>query len=262
VHSRELEALSGLSRYELARQFRHRYGTSPYRYLLMRRRGTARKLIAAAKADWIIHHRGTEARRFWKTTDDCHLVILSFCHPPAEARCLHTRSQSTIELAETGEGGADASDEIVQTNRFCCAWGICSGDCGWRPGRSGAFFARDAGELRRTTCHCGSKLPPESPRYPPRRAGHVRQQRSRRPGRLHHPVARQHFWWYAVPGSVGMPRATENMPPCPILPLHTPSTASRLAWVFLPLARTTFADRACTRRSCPTICRGTANLWR
>lgn len=47
VHSRELEALSGLSRYELARQFRRRYGTSPYRFLLMRRLDAARQRIAA-----------------------------------------------------------------------------------------------------------------------------------------------------------------------------------------------------------------------
>lgn len=47
VHSRELEALSGLSRYELARQFRHRYGTSPYRFLILRRLDAARQQIAA-----------------------------------------------------------------------------------------------------------------------------------------------------------------------------------------------------------------------
>jgi len=37
VSSAELEAVAGLDRYALARQFRHAYGTSPYRYLLMRR---------------------------------------------------------------------------------------------------------------------------------------------------------------------------------------------------------------------------------
>jgi AraC-like DNA-binding protein len=45
VHSRELEAVAGLSRYELARQFRALYGTSPYRYSLMRRLDVARKLV-------------------------------------------------------------------------------------------------------------------------------------------------------------------------------------------------------------------------
>jgi AraC-like DNA-binding protein len=42
VRSAELEAVTGLSRYDLARQFRARYGTSPYRYSLMRRLDFAR----------------------------------------------------------------------------------------------------------------------------------------------------------------------------------------------------------------------------
>ena len=46
VGSTELEAVTGLTRYDLARQFRLRYGTSPYRYLLMRRLDEARRLIA------------------------------------------------------------------------------------------------------------------------------------------------------------------------------------------------------------------------
>jgi AraC-like DNA-binding protein len=37
VHSHEIESLAGLSRYEVARQFRAVYGTSPYRYSLSRR---------------------------------------------------------------------------------------------------------------------------------------------------------------------------------------------------------------------------------
>jgi len=37
VHSSELEPITGLTRYELARQFRTVLGTSPHRYLLMRR---------------------------------------------------------------------------------------------------------------------------------------------------------------------------------------------------------------------------------
>ncbi len=45
VRSAELEAVSGLTRYELARQFRLLYGTSPYRYLLMRRLDLARAQI-------------------------------------------------------------------------------------------------------------------------------------------------------------------------------------------------------------------------
>jgi AraC-like DNA-binding protein len=46
VRSAELEAVTGLTRYDLARQFRLRYGTSPYRYVLMRRLDGARVRIA------------------------------------------------------------------------------------------------------------------------------------------------------------------------------------------------------------------------
>src|SRR5947209_20498679 len=43
VHSAELEAVTGLTRYDLARQFRLVCGTSPYHYLLMRRLDAARQ---------------------------------------------------------------------------------------------------------------------------------------------------------------------------------------------------------------------------
>ena len=46
VRSAELEAVTGLTRYELARQFRLLCGTSPYRYLLMRRLDVAREQLA------------------------------------------------------------------------------------------------------------------------------------------------------------------------------------------------------------------------
>jgi AraC-like DNA-binding protein len=45
VRSTELEAVTGLTRYDLARQFRLVFGTSPYRYLLMRRLELAREEI-------------------------------------------------------------------------------------------------------------------------------------------------------------------------------------------------------------------------
>ena len=45
VRSAELEAVTGLDRYELARQFRASYGTSPYRYSLMRRLDFARSRL-------------------------------------------------------------------------------------------------------------------------------------------------------------------------------------------------------------------------
>jgi len=50
IRSVELEAVTGLSRYELARQFRLVCGTSPYRYLLMRRLDLARAEIARRRS--------------------------------------------------------------------------------------------------------------------------------------------------------------------------------------------------------------------
>jgi AraC-like DNA-binding protein len=46
VRSAELEAVTGLTRYDLARQFRLMCGTSPYRYLLMRRLDFARAQLS------------------------------------------------------------------------------------------------------------------------------------------------------------------------------------------------------------------------
>ena len=45
VRSSELEAITGLTRFDLARQFRIRFGTSPHRYLVMRRLDVARERI-------------------------------------------------------------------------------------------------------------------------------------------------------------------------------------------------------------------------
>jgi AraC-like DNA-binding protein len=50
VASAELEAVSGLDRYTLARHFRALLGTSPYRYLVMRRLDRARALMCAGHA--------------------------------------------------------------------------------------------------------------------------------------------------------------------------------------------------------------------
>jgi AraC-like DNA-binding protein len=49
VRSAELEAASGLSRFELARQFRARLGTSPYRYSLMRRLEFVRERLGGVR---------------------------------------------------------------------------------------------------------------------------------------------------------------------------------------------------------------------
>lgn len=46
VQSEELETVTGLDRYALSRQFRRAFGTSPYRYLTMRRLDQARGDIA------------------------------------------------------------------------------------------------------------------------------------------------------------------------------------------------------------------------
>lgn len=50
VGSLELEAISGLDRFTLARQFRKVLGTSPHRYLLMRRLERARQMIARGES--------------------------------------------------------------------------------------------------------------------------------------------------------------------------------------------------------------------
>jgi AraC-like DNA-binding protein len=47
VRSDELELIAGLNRYEIARQFRRLYGTSPHRYSLLRRLDFARGLLGA-----------------------------------------------------------------------------------------------------------------------------------------------------------------------------------------------------------------------
>ncbi|SCM79516.1 Transcriptional regulator, AraC family [uncultured Pleomorphomonas sp.] len=47
VRSETLEAVTGLDRYELARQFRRLAGTSPHRFLIMRRLDRAKRLIAS-----------------------------------------------------------------------------------------------------------------------------------------------------------------------------------------------------------------------
>jgi len=47
VGSKELEAITSLDRFALARHFRARLGTSPYRYLVMRRLDRARSLLRA-----------------------------------------------------------------------------------------------------------------------------------------------------------------------------------------------------------------------
>jgi AraC-like DNA-binding protein len=49
VRSSELEEVTGLTRYDLARQFRTLCGTSPYHYALMRRLDVAREQLAQGR---------------------------------------------------------------------------------------------------------------------------------------------------------------------------------------------------------------------
>lgn len=48
MQSGEVEAVTGLDRYQFARQFRAVYGTSPYRYSVMRRLDMARRQLRQA----------------------------------------------------------------------------------------------------------------------------------------------------------------------------------------------------------------------
>jgi len=49
VQSREVEQVTGLDRYQFARQFHAIYGTSPYRYSVMRRLDAARARLRDAR---------------------------------------------------------------------------------------------------------------------------------------------------------------------------------------------------------------------
>ncbi|MBV9567278.1 MAG: AraC family transcriptional regulator [Hyphomicrobiales bacterium] len=69
VGSDELESLTGLTRYRLARHFRARLGTSPYRYLTMRRLDHARAMIRA-------RHSLAEAAQACGFADQSHMTRL------------------------------------------------------------------------------------------------------------------------------------------------------------------------------------------
>jgi len=87
VGSAELEAISGLTRHELARQFRAALGTSPYRYSLLRRLDRARALLADGRplADVALDAG---------FADQAHLTRMfkaAFGVPPARHRALEAR---------------------------------------------------------------------------------------------------------------------------------------------------------------------------
>jgi AraC-like DNA-binding protein len=89
VHSTELESISGLTRYDLCRQFRILFGTSPHRYLLMRRLAFAR--------DGIHHGRPlTEIACDAGFADQAHFTRVfksAFGLTPARYRALRTRPE-------------------------------------------------------------------------------------------------------------------------------------------------------------------------
>ena len=91
VHSRELESVAGLTRYDLCRQFRILLGTSPHRYLLMRRLEFARDRI----------HQGrplTEVACDAGFADQAHFTRVfksAFGLTPARYRALRTTRRPT-----------------------------------------------------------------------------------------------------------------------------------------------------------------------
>jgi AraC-like DNA-binding protein len=85
VASEELEALTGIDRYTLARHFRARLGTSPYRYLTMRRLDQAKALINSG-------YSLAEAAQASGFADQSHMTRrfkLAFGLPPGRWQALH-----------------------------------------------------------------------------------------------------------------------------------------------------------------------------
>jgi AraC-like DNA-binding protein len=95
VRSSELEAITGLTRYDLARQFRIRFGTSPYRYLVMRRLALARDLMQQ-------HRRLAEVAVDAGFADQAHFTRgfkAAFGLTPSRYRALSARAQAGIASA-------------------------------------------------------------------------------------------------------------------------------------------------------------------
>lgn len=102
VHSRELEAVAGLTRFELARQFRAALGTSPYRYSLLRRLDGAREQLGAGEAP-------AEAALAAGFADQAHMsrhFKAAFGLSPARYRRLEARlaTATTSSVGSTGLG--------------------------------------------------------------------------------------------------------------------------------------------------------------
>lgn len=100
VRSTELEAVTGLTRYDLARQFRLRYGTSPYRYLLMRRLDDARRLIAQ-------HHPLADVALETGFADQAHLTRMfkaAYGLTPARYGALRTHDADRVDSRSSSLG--------------------------------------------------------------------------------------------------------------------------------------------------------------
>jgi len=85
VASEELEAVTGLDRYKLARHFRALLGTSPYRYLVMRRLDRARALMRSG-------HAISDAAHASGFADQSHMTRQfkqAFGLPPGRWRAVH-----------------------------------------------------------------------------------------------------------------------------------------------------------------------------
>src|SRR5262245_32888765 len=103
VHSAELESITGLSRYDLARQFRIMLGTSPHRYLLMRRLDFTRERI----------HRGrplAEVACDAGFADQAHFTrafAAAFGLTPARYRALRKGQRSSAATSRSSAGRVD-----------------------------------------------------------------------------------------------------------------------------------------------------------
>lgn len=102
VRSEELEAVTGLTRYELARQFRAALGTSPYRYSLLRRLDGARERLGAGEPL-------AEAALATGFADQAHMsrhFKAAFGLSPARYRRLEARlaTATTSSVGSTGLG--------------------------------------------------------------------------------------------------------------------------------------------------------------
>jgi len=100
VHSVELEVVTGLTRYDLARQFRVMCGTSPYRYLLMRRLDFAREQLAQGRS---LVEVAIEAG-FADQAHFSRMFKATFGITPARYRALREPESSKYAIAEKRNG--------------------------------------------------------------------------------------------------------------------------------------------------------------